>query len=146
MNAFQFTDAKGVQYFVRYRFVPVGGESVLTPEQTGIQGAGLSANRVAARLAKSPIAFTWYAQIAEAPDVIGDPSVAWPESRKLVELGVITIDQMTPDPVATDKGTLFAPLNIPTGIGPADPMLGIRQDAYPLSFQHRSDRRHAPAI
>ena len=32
---------------------------------------------------------------------------------------------------------MFAPLNVPAGIEPADPMLGIRQAAYPLSFQHR---------
>jgi len=137
VNAFQFSDAKGIQHFVRYRFVPVGGESVLTPDQLASKGPNYLQSELPARLAKSPIAFTWYAQIAETPDVIGNPSVAWPESRKLVKLGVITIDRMTPDPVATDKGTMFAPLNVPDGIASADPMLGVRQGAYPLSFQHR---------
>jgi catalase len=44
---------------------------------------------------------------------------------------------MAPDAAATDKATLFAPLNVPAGIAPADPMLEIRQAAYPLSFSHR---------
>ena len=39
------------------------------------------------RLAKSPVEFVWYAQIAEASDVIGDPSIAWPESRRTGEAG-----------------------------------------------------------
>ncbi len=100
-------------------------------------GANYLQAELPARLAKGPIAFTWYAQIAEEQDAIGDPSIAWPESRQLVKLGTIRIDRLVADPVARDKGTLFAPLNVPAGIDPADPMLGIRQGAYPLSFEHR---------
>jgi catalase len=84
-----------------------------------------------------PVIFDWYAQIAEVGDVIGDPSVAWPESRRLVNLGTVRIDGIAPDPAVTDKATMFLPLNVPDGIAAADPMLGVRQAAYPLSFQHR---------
>ena len=115
----------------------MNGESVLTPEQLATKGPNYLQTELPERLAHAPFSFTWYAQISEKPDVIGDPSVAWPESRKLVKLGVITINHMTPDPEATDKGTMFSPLNIPATIRPADPMLGIRQEAYPISFQHR---------
>ena len=137
VNAFEFTDAKGNRRFVRYRFVPVGGEAVLTPARVSEMGPNYLQTELPVRLAKSATDFVWYAQIAEASDVIGDPSVAWPESRRLVKLGLIRIDRMAPDPVATDKATLFIPLNVPAGIAPADPMLEIRQAAYPLSFQHR---------
>ena len=81
VNAFEFTDAKGVRFFVRYRFVPVGGEAVLTPEQLATKGPNYLQTELPERLGKSPIAFTWYAQIAEASDVIGDPSVAWQIGR-----------------------------------------------------------------
>lgn len=137
VNAFRFTNASGHRRFVRYRFVPVDGEAFLPLDALAAAGPNYLQTELPARLAKSPIAFTWYAQIAEATDVIGDPSIAWPESRQLVKLGTIRIGRMVPDPVATDKGTLFLPLNIPAGIDPADPMLGIRQGAYPLSFEHR---------
>jgi catalase len=137
VNAFQFTDAHNHKHFVRYRFVPVGGEAFLTPERLAGMGPDYLQTELPARLGKSPIAFTWYAQIAEPSDVIGDPSVAWPENRKLVKLGVIRIDRMAPNPKATDQTTMFAPLNVPVGIAPADPMLGVRKGAYPLSFEHR---------
>jgi catalase len=137
VNAFAFTNAKGDRRFVRYRFVPVGGEATLTPARLSAMGPNYLQTELPARLAKSATDFVWYAQIAEASDVIGDPSIAWSESRKQVRLGVIRIDRMAPDPVATDKATLFAPLNIPVGIAPADPMLEVRQQAYPLSFKHR---------
>ncbi len=137
VNAFEFTGANGNRRFVRYRFVPVGGESLLTPGQLSAMGPNYLQTELPARLAKSPTAFIWYAQIAEAADVIGNPSIAWPDSRALVKLGVLRIDDMAPDPAATDKATLFIPLNVPVGIAPADPMLEVRQESYPLSFVHR---------
>jgi catalase len=137
VNAFQFTDAHNHKRFVRYRFVPVGGEAFLTPARLTGMGPNYLQTELPARLAKSPVAFNWYAQIAEPSDVIGDPSVAWPENRKLIKLGVIRLDGMAPDPKTTDQTTMFAPLNVPAGIAPADPMLEIRKGAYPLSFEHR---------
>ena len=137
VNAFAFTDAKNYRRFVRYRFAPSGGEAVLTPARLAAMGPNYLQSELPERLAKSAADFVWYAQIAEASDAIGDPSIAWPESRKQVKLGIIRINRMAPDAIATDKATMFAPLNVPTGIAPADPMLEIRQQAYPLSFQHR---------
>ena len=137
VNAFEFTDAKGNRRFVRYRFVPVGGEVALTPTRLSEMGPNYLQTELPARLAKSAVEFVWYAQIAEASDVIGDPSVAWPESRKQIKLGLIRIDRMAPDPVVADKATFFSPLNVPAGIAPADPMLEVRQQSYPISFQHR---------
>jgi catalase len=137
VNAFEFTDAMGNRRFVRYRFVPAGGEAVLTPTRLSEMGPNYLQTELPERLAKSATDFVWYAQIAEASDVIGDPSIAWPEGRKQVKLGVIRIDRMAPDPVAIDKKTMFSPLNVPAGIAPADPMLEVRQQAYPLSFEHR---------
>jgi catalase len=137
VNAFEFTGAKGARRFVRYRFVPVGGEAVLTPERLSAMGPNYLQTELPARLTKVATEFAWYAQIAEASDVIGDPSIAWPESRKQVKLGMIRIDRMAPDPVAADKATMFSPLNVPEGIAPADPMLEVREQAYPLSFRHR---------
>ncbi|CAN5923789.1 hypothetical protein BH11PSE3_BH11PSE3_43690 [soil metagenome] len=50
---------------------------------------------------------------------------------------MIRIDRLVANPAAMDKATMFRPLNVPADIEPADAMLGIRQDAHPLSFQHR---------
>ncbi|TPG18881.1 catalase [Sphingomonas koreensis] len=137
VNAFSFSDARGHQRFVRYRFVPTDGEAFLSKEAVPAAGPDYLQTELPRRLAKAPIEFIWYAQIGEASDAIGDPSIAWPETRQLVKLGTIRIDRMVLDPVKTDKGTLFLPLNVPPGIDPADPTLGIRQGAYPLSFDHR---------
>jgi catalase len=137
VNAFAFTSAQGRGSFVRYRFVPLGGEAVLNADKVATKGPNYLRSELPERLAAGPITFDWFAQVAEPSDRVDDPSVAWPDSRQLVKLGVIRIDRMTPDPAAADTSTMFSPLNVPDGIAPADPMLVVRQAAYPLSFRHR---------
>jgi catalase len=137
VNTFEFNGVDGRRTFVRYRFAPRAGEAFVTAADLPGRGPNYLQDELPQRLAKGPVIFDWYAQIAEPGDAIGDPSVAWPETRRLVKLGTVRIDRLAPDPVATDRATMFKPLNIPDGIGPADPMLGVRQAAYPLSFEHR---------
>lgn len=137
VNAFRFTDAKGTQRYVRYRFLPVRGEAFLSPSEVAARGPNYLAEELPARLTKGAISYDWYAQIAEPGDAFDNPSIAWPESRRLVKLGTIRIERMAADPATTDRTTMFLPANVPAGIEPADPMLLIRQAAYPISFGHR---------
>jgi catalase len=137
VNAFAFIDRKGRRTVVRYRFVPVGGESFLSAAELATKGPDYLQVEIPQRLARGPIVFDWYAQIAESSDVTDNPSIAWPESRKLVKLGTLRLDRMAPDPVATDKATSFPPLEVPAGIEGVDPMLGIRQGAYGISSAQR---------
>lgn len=81
--------------------------------------------------------FTWFAQIGEPMDRSDDPSAAWPEGRRLVKLGVITIDKAGPNTPASDRDLLFLPGTLPPGIAIADPMVTVRNAAYPVSFHQR---------
>jgi catalase len=137
VNSFKFTSASGQSKFVRYRFIPKAGEQFLDSAVLKSKGPNYLADEIAARIAKGPIAFDWYAQVAAAGDAVADPSVAWPESRPRVKLGTITISELIVDQSTSDKVTLFIPSNVPAGIEPADPMLTIRSAAYPISFAGR---------
>ena len=95
------------------------------------------ADEIRKRVSTAPIRFEWFAQEAGAGDKIDDPSIAWPEGRPLVHLGTITIDKAAPDTPAADKSLSFLPGTLPLGIGIADPMLAIRNAAYPVSFHER---------
>ena len=66
-----------------------------------------------------------------------DPSIAWPENRKLVKLGTVTIVKLDSEPMQTDKTLLFLPGRLPVGIEIADPMIAMRTAAYPISFGER---------
>ncbi|MBB3543049.1 MULTISPECIES: catalase family peroxidase [unclassified Rhizobium] len=137
INSFKFTNAGGNSVFVRYRFVPKAGEHYLTPAELKAMKPNYLQDDIVARIAKKAVRFDWYAQIAEAGDRIEDPSIAWPESRKLVKLGSFTFDRLPEDKAIVDKQTLFLPGSSHPGIDPADPMLTFRNHTYPISFGER---------
>ena len=137
VNAFTFTDARGHATAVRYRFVPRAGTHFLNLAEAKAKAPDYLRREIADRVRAATIQFDWYAQIAEASDTLDDPSIAWPETRRTVLLGTITITQLAADQAGLDKALVFLPGNVPNGITPADPMVEIRTAAYPVSFGER---------
>ena len=135
VNAVTFTDGKGRSRPVRYRFSPAAGERYF--------GAGVkpTANylqpEIAKRVAAGPIVFDWFAQLGEPGDLLDDPSIAWPASRRLVKLGTITITTLAANTPEADRALAFLPGRLPDGVEAADPMLAIRNQAYPVSSGER---------
>ena len=119
-------------------FSPVAGEHLLTADELAKAGPNYLMDEIRKRIAKGPIKYQMYAQLAEGGDVIADPSVAWPDGRKKVLLGTIEIRRNslsnTPE---QDKALAFSPNNVPAGIKTADPMLDFRSRAYPISVKER---------
>jgi catalase len=137
VNAFAFTDGSGKKTVVRYRFVPGAGEKYLDAAAAASKGPNYLMDEIAARVAKAPVMFDWFAQIAQAGDKLDDPSTPWPEDRQLVKLGTLTIIGMAADQEGLSRSLLFLPGNVPDGIEPADPMIEVRSNAYPISFGER---------
>ncbi|MFI7072559.1 catalase family peroxidase [Micromonospora sediminicola] len=138
VNAVQFTNDQGENSFVRYQFVPDAGGESLSHEEQGDAAPDYLFQEIKQRIAAGPISFTWYAQVAQDSDVIDDPAMAWPDDRRRVPLGTITIDQVGPNSPEADKALAFMPGTLPPGIEVADPMLTIRNASYPHSFQERN--------
>ena len=137
INSLKFTNAKGHAVFVRYRLVPRAGEHYLTPDERRAESGSYLQDDIVARIAKAPVVFDWLVQIAGEGDKIDDPSIAWPDSRKTVKLGTITLTKLPNDPAATQKALLFLPGQAHPGVEPADPMLVMRNTAYPISLGER---------
>lgn len=137
INSLKFTNAKGQSVFVRYQFAPRAGTQYLTPDERKAKGANYLHDEILQRIAKQPVVFDWLAQIAEKGDKIDDPSIAWPDSRKLVKLGSFSLTKLPNDPDAVQKALLFLPGQPHPGVEPADPMLVLRNTAYPISLGER---------
>jgi catalase len=137
VNAFQFINSAGVSHFIRYQFIPLDGEEILTTEQFSAVGPDYLFDELKQRVQRNPIRFALYAQIAIEGDKIEDPSIAWPVSRKKVLLGTVTLDALTSNTVDEDKLLAFSPGNLPSGIQTADPMLDFRTRSYPISIKGR---------
>jgi catalase len=141
VNSFKFTNAKGDSTLVRYQILPEGGVEYLTKERLAEAGPNYLAEEIRKRVADGPVRMKLQVQLAEPGDKIEDPSIAWPDSRKTVELGVVEIDKVDPDSDAAQRALLFIENAVPAGMEPADPMVNIRSQAYAVSFA----RRHATA-
>ncbi len=137
VNAFGFLDAFGKKTTLRYRIIPEAGEKYLDAGIAASKGSNYLMEEIAARVAKAPIKFDWFAQIAQPSDKLDDPSTPWPEDRKLVKLGTLTITGMAADQEGLSRSLLFLPNNVPAGIEPVDPMIDVRSTAYPISFGER---------
>jgi len=78
------------------------------------------------------------AQLAAAGDQTKDPSEPWPDTRKVVELGVLTLDKPVADSLAVQKKLLFMPTQLTDGIELSDdPLPIVRAGAYTVSFARR---------
>lgn len=136
INSFKFTNSKGESVFVRYKFVPRAEPKYLKPEERRTLSSNYLQEEIANRLAREPVVFDWFAQIAEPGDKIEDPSIAWPESRRMVKLGTVTLNKFVGN-TGAERTLMFLPGQPHVGVEPADPMLVLRNTAYPISLGQR---------
>ena len=92
-----------------------------------------------ARLKRGPVTFHLKAQLAAPGDPTTDPTKPWPEDRKVVELGKLTIDKAVADSAEVQKTLLFLPGLLTDGIEESDdPLIDVRNGAYAESFSRRN--------
>ena len=138
INAFKFTNAKGHVIFGRYQLRPVAGEHFLTQEQLATMDPNYLSTEIRERVRRGPAKFRLLLQVAEKGDKIDDPSIPWPDSRKQIELGTISITKAVADSQAAEKKLLFMPGALVPGIEAADPMIAARSASYVVSLSRRA--------
>ena len=137
IDAFIFVDKAGHRQAVRYIMTPEKAVS-LTAEETASKPPNFLVDDLPRRIAKRPVVFHLKAQLAAAGDQTQDPSQPWPDDRKVVDLGVLTLD--TPvDTLEVQKSLLFLPNRLTDGIELSDDRLPvIRSEVYVLAFARRA--------
>ena len=139
INAFVLVDASGKRQPFRVRVVPVEGEQTLGAEEAARRTPNFLMDEIAARLAQRPVQFRFMAQLAKPGDQTNDGSQPWPDGRKLVELGTITLTRVSPDGERIAREVVFMPNNLPDGIEASDdPLIDSRVQAYAVSYGFRS--------
>lgn len=138
VNAFKFTNASGKVNYGRYLIEPVTGQAFLTKEQTTTADPDYLMHELPQRLAKAPAQFRIALQIAKEGDEVNDATISWPEDRKVIELGTLSLAAMNPQGEKFAKTNMFNPLALVDGIEPSqDPILMARPGAYAVSFGRR---------
>ena len=103
-----------------------------------MMGPDYLTNEVRERVRRGPIKFKLLLQVAERDDKTDDPSIAWPDTRKKVELGTITLTKAVADSQTAEKKLLFVPGALVPGIEAADSMVAARSAAYIVSLSRRA--------
>jgi catalase len=138
VNAFKLISADGKETFIRYRFVPADGVRTLSTDELKEKSENYLQDELKERIASGPIVFKLNAQIAEEGDVTDNASLAWPESRKIVELGEIKLEKLDDDTLAHQKTIIFDPIPRVDGVDVSDdPILDVRAAIYLIAGKER---------
>jgi catalase len=139
VNAFVLVNKEGARQAVRYRMTP---ERIvhLEPADAAKRAPDFLMAELPERLKRGAVTFHLRAQIAASGDPTSDATRPWPEDRKLVELGVLTIDKAVANSAEAEKALLFVPGLLTDGIEQSDdPLIDVRDGAYAESFSRRSN-------
>jgi catalase len=138
IDAFVFVDKAGHRQAFRYILTPEKAVG-LTAEEAAREPADFLVDDLPQRISRRPVVFHLKAQLAADGDQTSDPSRPWPEDRKVVDLGVLTLDKPVVDSLEVQKKLLFLPTHLTDGIELSDDRLPvIRSEVYALAFARRA--------
>jgi catalase len=137
-NAFIFVDAAGGKHPFRYQIIPVAGVVKLDSATAAKQKPDYMFDALKAAIAKGPVKYTIYAQLANPGDPTNDGSIVWPADRKRVELGTLSLTKVAANSDSVEKALAFNPIILTNGITLGDdPLPLLRSAVYALSVAHR---------
>lgn len=138
VHAFKFSDASGRVQYARWVFEPVTGQQLLDDDKLAAMPNDFLVDELRRRIAERPVEFEMRLQLAEAGDNLINPTLQWPEGRKVVSVGRLVINKVEPGAGGACDPIVFNPLVLPKGIEPSDdPVLLARAAAYAVSASRR---------
>jgi catalase len=124
VNAFKFTNADGSVRYGRYRILPEIGTEYLEADAAAAKTPNYLFDELFDRIAAGPIRFQILVQLSEEGDTVDDATVQWPENRRLLNFGTITLDTLAPNNEAEQRQIIFDPIPRVDGIeSSGDPLL-----------------------
>ncbi|MET8877975.1 catalase family peroxidase [Nocardia sp. NPDC004604] len=143
LNAFGVTDAAGGTAAVRWMLVP---EQPPEPADQAQPGKNYLFDALIRAVATGPLRWRLLLTIGEPGDQTNDATKAWPEGRRTIDVGTVTIDSVQTEGPGNARDINFDPLVLPVGITPSDdPLLSARSAVYARSFTRRSGEPAQPS-
>ena len=139
LNSFIFTDASGNDHAVRWSLAPAAEPVAVPPEELAKRGPNFLENEIAERIKSGPLRWTMLLTVANPGDQTADPSKAWPDDRRGVEVGALIAHEIEPEPDGPCRDINFDPTVLPDGIRTSDdPFPAARSSAYRVSYDRRT--------
>jgi catalase len=146
LDAFRFVNAAGASVPVRWATVPLQESLPESETQSADKDKNYLFDDLIARIQRQPLQWRLVLTIGQAGDSTNDATLPWPEDRRHVDAGLVSIDHAFGEDGGACTDVNYDPLVLPPGIEPSDdPLLSARSAAYARSFTLRAgEKRKKP--
>jgi catalase len=139
LNSFIFVDNSGAEHAARWSLLPKVPPVQVSPDDLAKRGPDFLEQEITERVRGGPQHWTMVVTVANPGDSTADPSKAWPEDRRTVEVGTLTVQQIEAERDGPCRDINFDPTVLPTGIRTSDdPFPAARSSAYAKSYDRRT--------
>jgi catalase len=139
LNSFVFVNKAGAARAVRWSLLPAAPPVSISPDDLGKRGPDYLEQEIAQRVAGAPQHWAMVVTIAGPGDPTADPTRAWPQDRRSVEVGTLVVQKIEAERDGPCRDINFDPTVLPTGIRTSDdPFPAARSAAYMKSYDLRT--------
>ncbi len=139
LDAFVFTDNSGAEHAVRWSLLPAAQPLAVSPDELAKRGPDFLEQEITERIRGGPARWTMQVTVANPGDQTADPTQAWPQDRRTVDVGMLVVQQIEAEPDGPCRDINFDPTVLPSGIRTSDdPFPAARSAAYARSYDLRT--------
>jgi catalase len=139
LNAFVFVDNAGAKQAVRWSLLPAAQPVPVSPEDLAKRGPNFLEQEITERVGSAPQRWSMVVTVANPDDPTADPTKAWPEDRRTVEVGTLIVQKIEAEADGPCRDINFDPTVLPAGIRVSDdPFPAARSAAYAKSYDLRT--------
>ena len=139
INSFIFTDSSGADHAVRWSLIPAAEPVPVAPDELAKRGPDFLEAEIAERIKGAPARWTMQVTVANPGDQTADPSEAWPQDRRSIDVGTLTVQKIEAERDGPCRDINFDPTVLPSGIRTSDdPFPAARSSAYAKSYDRRT--------
>ncbi len=144
LDTFRLVNAAGASVPVRWAVVPLQEFTADSEAQHVNPDKNYLFDDLIARIQRQPLQWRLVLTIGQPGDPTNDATLPWPDDRRHVDAGLVTIDHVSSEDAGSASCTdiNYDPLVLPSGIEPSDdPLLSARSAAYAASFTLRAGEK-----
>ena len=139
LNSFVLTDSSSAEHTVRWSLLPAAQPVSVPPDDLAKRGPDFLEQEITERVRGGPQRWTLVVTVANPGDPTADPSKAWPEDRRTIEVGTLTVQQIEPERDGPCRDINFDPTVLPSGMRTSDdPFPAARSSVYAKSYDLRT--------
>ena len=139
LNSFVFTDSGGAEHTVRWSLLPAAQPVAVSQDELAKRSPDFLEHEITERVRGGPQRWTMVVTVANAGDDTADPSTAWPDDRRKIEVGTLVVQQIEDEQDGPCRDINFDPTVLPSGMRTSDdPFPAARSSAYAKSYDRRT--------